>query len=159
MVIERGNYFRKDYALTEDTTVTGGNFVLCHVTTNGFNLDIQGGNVRGLYIDDVKQDAYVWQRKEPWALVVPMLDLLRARNLMTEYEWIIDQIHANPTDGPAAFVAAYEAQDFYLYQGKFLTLFEQVSGLSGFTAVRDAIAAQPKARLMGEATEVVEEYS
>ncbi len=74
MLIEHGNYSRQDFALTQDTEIRGGNWVLARVTTNGHALTLTGGNLAGLRVDGVKLDAYVWRRYESHPVAVAILD-------------------------------------------------------------------------------------
>jgi len=54
-LVTRGNFFKKTFNLSDDVTVTGGNFIGCDVVLNGFSLTLNAGaNYRGILVDGVK---------------------------------------------------------------------------------------------------------
>ena len=176
MVVTRGNFFRRGdpagpnpnpYQMTEDTVVTGGNFVLCRVVTNGFNLDIQGGNVRGLYIDGVKQDTFVYQRYEPLALAGDILGAAQRAGgddavaaWLWSVQWIIDNQTSVYADWHAAYIAWADSIGNMVYSAAmFVRLRDRFFPGMGYNAVRDAILAYDYAAWAGGPTQLVEEYS
>jgi hypothetical protein len=186
MVIRNGNFFRlgdvtgprpTPYALTEDTVVIGGMFILCRVTNvknltvlgadqgdkgGLFDLDIQGGNIRGLYINGVKQDAFVYQVLEPWDRAVALDNEMNktGREGKTAIIWAVDFVRTgSPTMTLQDFIDAYEANDFYVGSGKLINEFKNVFQGASWAEVRDVIQASSKARLLKEPTEVIGEFS
>jgi hypothetical protein len=172
--IKRGNYFRKSVELDGDTVITGGNFVLCHVTTNGYNLDIQGGNTRGLYIDGVKQDAYVWQRFEPYQLAV---DILTATERKGGEEGVaiwskaLDEIFADPAiayqdlmDAVDAWAVAdpgdgYNVTNTHNIERAFQRLQGRFFPDMTYNQIKTELLSKSRGTWAGDATELVEEYS
>jgi len=114
-IIERGNYAfaghptRPDsppeISLTGDAEIRGGNFVLARITTNGFKLTLTGGNCRGLRMRTnptdawIKQDGFVWQRKEPLALAVQIREAFVSsggRDALEFWDFAVSVLLANP---------------------------------------------------------------
>lgn len=114
-VIESGNYAfaghpaRPDsppgISLIGDTEIRGGNFVLARITTNGFKLTLAGGNCRGLRTRTnpgdawAKQDAFVWQRKEPLGIAEQIRGSVlesAGEDGLTAWNFAVNLIIANP---------------------------------------------------------------
>jgi len=168
-IIERGNYFRKTYSMDEDTTIRGGNFVLCEVTTNGHTLTIEGGNVRGLYIDGLKQDDYVWQRYEALPIAEKILeDATQKGGEDGKQAWLygfVEQVlNASPTVPYSAVEPAYvtwqEANNNFV---TFTILYDFILTYLpdgwGWSELRDYIRQYDLATWEGGTTQLVEEYS
>ena len=182
MIITHGNFFRKGdpagprptpYTLTDDTIVTGGNFILCRVANVGqftnrvvdegdkggaFELVITGGNVRGLYVNDVKQDSYVWQRHEALQLAVDILNDAVTKGVSDGVEawlWTVQYLFDNPTTNQAGWAAAYDA--WVSVNGNaidsarlFVRLRDKYFPAQSFISVRDAILVYDFATWNGE---------
>lgn len=162
-VVASGNYFRTAVSLDGPLTIRGGNWVLAEITTNGHALTLEGGNRRGLKIDGVKQDAYVWQRREPWPTAISIRDQLSSggQDAMDAFARAVDVIQgAAPGQTWTQFQTAYAAAapDNLTYSANLLARVQRVYN-GTWTQVRDWIRSHPRARLLGEETELVEEYS
>lgn len=182
MRIERGNYFRQDYELTEPTEITGGNFVLCRVTNvrnltirgtdhgdrgGAYDLTVTGGNVRGLTVNGVKLDTYVWRRYEPLALAQEILaGVARAGGDDAVAAWLYtcEYLLAHPAatyqEWLDAYVAWSEGTGNTIYSAKaFLRIRDRWFSGQTFNQVRDAINGHELETWRGEPTQLVEEVS
>lgn len=191
-IIESGNYAfsghptrpnsPSEISLTGDTEIRGGNFVLAHITTNGFALTLTGGNCRGLRTRTnpadawVKQDSFVWQRKEPLAKAATVLASIRKKagtDGLEIWQFAVSFIFVNPTISKAELLAELDA--WGNKTGNYASRPGEVSTISPATAltriisnawpgktfieIRDDIVAHEAGAWAGEATETTEEYS
>nr|BDD44387.1 hypothetical protein 3 [Deltaproteobacteria bacterium] len=171
-----GNYAGEIYTLTEDTVFKRGLFVLTRFENVGafykkgeyigdfggeYSLTLQGGNVRGVYINGIKQDTFTLQRYASWSKVENFFHVLEAGGPEAKdaWHWTIDYIQSNPQVEWTVFRNAYSAQDYAAYSGWILEQIKNTFGVTDFITARDFIATTSKDRLMGKQTDLVEEVA
>ena len=184
MLISSGNRFRKGdpagpnptpFTLTEDTVVTGGNFILCRVLDVGqltirgadhgdqggaWALDIQGGNTRGLYVNGVKQDSFIWQDLQPVPKVRVLKKSLKRAGIQVWESWkiAVDVIQAGDPDMTLAqFAILYDIEDPYTRSGKLINIVDSVFPESSWPEIRDYVRGQSVLTLHGGRTHVSDE--
>lgn len=105
---------------------------------------------------------HVQYEKDPWDKITQFKGVLEAKQAGEDawlaWVWIVDQCQEHPTADKAIFLAGYEAQDFVAYQGFILKAIDAIFSTTGYEAIRDAINTQPRDRLVGEETEIVEVF-
>lgn len=167
-VISDGRYFNEPVNMTGPLEIAGGLWCFAKVTTNGFSLTITGGNTRGIYIDGVKQDAFVFEFKEPLALAVKMYqDLQEASdNELKEalFEGFRIIVTGAPTLTAAAWVTAFNAwavaNDSPFQGARFQTwIGSKLNPAWTWEQIRDFVQGYDADTWRGLATQVVEVIS
>ena len=160
----------REFHMTEDTEIAGGNFAWARVYRHGFALTETGGNRRGMYVDG-SNDNSTMEIKEPFDKATQILAALErgGEDALEAYEAIVDmlQVDTVPLMGIQEFITVYAelATDNLTYSANLLKkLAVAVQGQEWtdsktneeiFLAAQSFIRGKTKDQLMGLDTELV----
>lgn len=164
--IAHKNYSFQTVELTGPTTFSRCNLVLAKIITNGFAFTTEQCNKNGLYIDGVKQDAFVWRRKGKWdkaEVIAQELDSA-GKDAVAAWALMIQLIHAGVpamtwTQFKDAYAAAIPAENCTYSTALFIRVVKAIAPGATWVQMRDFIRSHSFARLTGEDTEILEERS
>lgn len=175
-VIKRGNAIGETVHLTGDAEILGGCWIHADFILNGFNLLLTRGTFSGHSIDGIKQDSFVWQRKESLPIAIKIIAALDSGggDALIAYRTLIEVIQGQGGDvlNLPEFLVAYDAalstRNFTYSRTLLKNVAIAVMGEAWvtartneeiFTAAQSFILGKTKEQLLGQKTEVVEEWA
>jgi hypothetical protein len=152
--------------LVGDLTIDTGNFLGAKINTNGYSVTITGGNTRGLYLDNIKQDSFVWERKA----VLPQVEALKAALKQGDGDaweaWIsaVEIVQAGAgsmteVDFLSAFLTQIDIKGLVFDPSKYISKIRTILGNVSWTDFRDFVQSKSLGCMLGDETEVMETVS